>query len=619
MMGSGANPPAFGAGGFDLKPKRRRVATENAMTKANPSEPKRALFSCVYCQKDISGVVRIKCAECAEMHLCVDCFSVGVEPHPHRACHAYHVVDDLSFPLFTPDWGADEELLLLEAIEMYGLGNWTEVSEHVGTKSKQRCHAHYFDVYVNSPTTPLPDMTKVLGKGHAREEPKEEGGEKKRKVKRENGDEGGEGGGEADDASEGGEEEEEKEATLASFARPGDERHWGNAPELTGFNVKRDEFDPEYDIDAELPLAEMEFRDTDTELDRELKLRMLEIYNARLAERRERKRFIIDRGLLNVKRQQALERKRTPQEREIHGAVRVFARFLDPNEYEIMLEGLAAESRIRNRIAELKEYRRAGIHTISEGEVYDAEKRRRAAEMARLRALGAPHAKGQGARANKYLSRDGMFLPAAGASAADGPKELLKLQQGAGAAARARARGKSAAADEPDDAARDRAPVQARARGVHELQAAARALPLHQGGAHARERRGRDAQARGRETHVQGRAGEGDPGVRAPAAERVDQGTGRGREGGQGGGRRRGVTRGERGAASADEGFDGFFLEINQRFHPFDKYKRIARPSSVSERLASSRSRSAPRALTRTWGPGAPRRRSRSRCRSCSP
>ena len=183
MMGSGANPPAFGAGGFDLKPKRRRVATENAMTKANPSEPKRALFSCVYCQKDISGVVRIKCAECAEMHLCVDCFSVGVEPHPHRACHAYHVVDDLSFPLFTPDWGADEELLLLEAIEMYGLGNWTEVSEHVGTKSKQRCHAHYFDVYVNSPTTPLPDMTKVLGKGHAREEPKEEGGEKKRKVK----------------------------------------------------------------------------------------------------------------------------------------------------------------------------------------------------------------------------------------------------------------------------------------------------------------------------------------------------------------------------------------------------------------------------------------------------
>ena len=163
-----------------------------------------------------------------------------------------------------------------------------------------------------------------------REEPKEEPKEKKRKT--------------ADGEED--EEDEEKEAALASFARPGDERHWGNVAELTGFNVKRDEFDPEYDIDAELPLAEMEFRDTDTELDRKLKLRMLEIYNKRLAERQRRKQFIVDRGLLNVKRQQNLDRKRTPQEREIHGAVRVFARFLDPNEYEILLEGLAAESRI---------------------------------------------------------------------------------------------------------------------------------------------------------------------------------------------------------------------------------------------------------------------------------
>jgi transcriptional adapter 2-alpha len=76
---------------------------------------------------------------------------------------------------------------------------------------------------------------------------------------------------------------------------------------VTGYNVKRDEFDPEYDVDAELPLAEMEFRDSDTELDRKLKLRMLEIYSARLAERIKRKEFIIDRGLLNVKRWGAVQ------------------------------------------------------------------------------------------------------------------------------------------------------------------------------------------------------------------------------------------------------------------------------------------------------------------------
>ena len=429
MGGPGAPPAGFA--GFDAKPKRRRVATENAMTKANPSEPKRALFHCNYCQKDISHVVRIKCAECSEMNLCVECFCVGVEPHPHQACHAYHVVDNLSFPLFTLDWGADEEQLLLEAIETYGLGNWSEVAEHVGTKTKAQCHKHYFDVYVRSPTAPLPDMSKVLGKSHERVAEVDEKGAKAA-------------GARAKDASknigeedDGGDDERDDDvpsatAVLASFARPGDERHAGNVAELTGFNVKRDEFDPEYDIDAELPLAEMEFRDTDTDLDKQLKLRMLEVYNKRLAERRARKAFIVDRGLLNVKKQQALERRRTPQEKEIHASVRVFARFLEPNEYEIMLEGLAAESRIRNRIAELKEYRRAGVRTLAEGEAYDAEKRRRVAEAARLRALEHPAYGKQGARANKYLSRDGYVNAATGAAGDGAPREVQKLAQSAG-------------------------------------------------------------------------------------------------------------------------------------------------------------------------------------------
>ena len=34
---------------------------------------------------------------------------------------------------------ADEEQLLLDAIDMAGFGNWTAVSEHVGSKSKEEC------------------------------------------------------------------------------------------------------------------------------------------------------------------------------------------------------------------------------------------------------------------------------------------------------------------------------------------------------------------------------------------------------------------------------------------------------------------------------------------------
>lgn len=53
--------------------------------------------------------------------------------------------------------------------------------------------------------------------------------------------------------------------------------------ELSGYNPKRQEFDPEYDNDAEQMLAEMEFKDTDNEAERELKLRVLRIYCSRCA------------------------------------------------------------------------------------------------------------------------------------------------------------------------------------------------------------------------------------------------------------------------------------------------------------------------------------------------
>ena len=39
---------------------------------------------------------------------------------------------------------------------MYGLGNWAEIAEHVGTKSKETCIEHYSSVYMQSQYFPLP-------------------------------------------------------------------------------------------------------------------------------------------------------------------------------------------------------------------------------------------------------------------------------------------------------------------------------------------------------------------------------------------------------------------------------------------------------------------------------
>jgi hypothetical protein len=38
-------------------------------------------------------------------------------------------------------------MLLLEAIELYGLYNWPKIGEHVG-RAGEECLAHYFAVYV---------------------------------------------------------------------------------------------------------------------------------------------------------------------------------------------------------------------------------------------------------------------------------------------------------------------------------------------------------------------------------------------------------------------------------------------------------------------------------------
>ncbi|GAM16866.1 hypothetical protein SAMD00019534_000410 [Acytostelium subglobosum LB1] len=120
-------------------------------------------YHCNYCQKDISQVTRIKCSICDDFDLCLECFSVGVELPPHRNDHDYHVVDNMRFPMFSEDWGVDEELLLLDAIEKYSMSSWIEISDMIGTnKSHMECRIHYFTYYLDTITSPIPDTSKVL-------------------------------------------------------------------------------------------------------------------------------------------------------------------------------------------------------------------------------------------------------------------------------------------------------------------------------------------------------------------------------------------------------------------------------------------------------------------------
>ncbi|KAJ6793808.1 putative transcriptional adapter ADA2 [Iris pallida] len=326
--------------------KRRRVApsgenSETAGTGSGASEGKKALYHCNYCNKDISGRIRIKCTKCPDFDLCVECFSVGAEVTLHKSNHPYRIMDNLSFPLICSDWNADEEILLLEGIEMYGFGNWAEVAEHVGTKNRDQCINHYMTAHMNSP---FPDMSRANGKNRkellAMARVRGEG--KKDHVDRSIG---------------------VKKPKCSGVEEP-------SMRELSVYNPKRHEFDEEYNHDAEKSLAEMEFKENDSENDCELKLRVLRMYLSRLDERKMIKDFILERTLLYPS---PLEKELSFEDREVYHRFKVFMRFLTQEEHEALVKTVIEERKIE-RTHELQECRAAGCRKLAEAKMFTEQK-----------------------------------------------------------------------------------------------------------------------------------------------------------------------------------------------------------------------------------------------------
>ncbi|KAJ6723837.1 TRANSCRIPTIONAL ADAPTOR 2 ADA2 -RELATED [Salix koriyanagi] len=389
------------------------------------SQGKPALYHCNYCHKDISGMVRIKCAVCPDFDLCVECFSVGAEVTPHKSNHLYRVMDNLSFPLFCPDWNTDEEILLLEGIEMYGFGNWTEVSEHVGTKSKSQCIDHYNAVYMDSPCFPLPDMSHVMGKTREELLAMAKGNVEMKKefsafeeltlnqespfsVKINDASKkedlashsssvlnaelsthmGSSSGNTFSDAVKKASNEAQVKDKI-KVEEPLSDRSIGekkprlcgeegpSMTELSGYNVKRQEFEIEYDNDAEQLLADMEFKDTDTDAELDMKLRVLRVYSKRLDERKRRKDFILERNLFY---HDAFEKNLSPEEKEIYQRYKVFMRFHTKEEHEELMKTVIEDHRIMKRIQDLQEARAAGCQTAGEAQGFIDQKRKKEAE-----------------------------------------------------------------------------------------------------------------------------------------------------------------------------------------------------------------------------------------------
>ncbi|KAK1927453.1 hypothetical protein DB88DRAFT_32495 [Papiliotrema laurentii] len=439
---------------------QRRIRTDPGKPEAPLTAEPGIKYTCDCCGIDITNTVRIKCAakECEEVDLCPGCFCEGKEVQRHKAWHDYKVVEQHSQPIFTPDWGADEELLLISGLIINGLGNWAEVATHIGTRTKEECQKHYEEVYlgVGQDEEVSGESTEMEVDGVVTKRKREFMPPMDRTFKYDSD-----------------EFQAKKKARIEEMRKPhalptGTTNPLVSAPtnhEVAGFMPGRLEFEHEVDNDAELVVKDFEFGlvykyggdeqpeakvtapleeeeegededeeeatktnakvkqeevrvkeepsdlpmlagpskqsgsvsptkketadgkgkekaepgpDVEDEDELEVKLALLDIYFSKLDKREEAKDLIFDRGLTEYKKIQANEKKRPKDERELVQRYKVFAKLQTAQDFEVLIEGLIYEHKLRKRIAELQEYRRMGITTAAEAEVYDNAKAARA-------------------------------------------------------------------------------------------------------------------------------------------------------------------------------------------------------------------------------------------------
>ncbi|KAL2416847.1 Transcriptional adapter 2 [Exophiala dermatitidis] len=351
----------------DHSEKTMGVIRKNAASRGGDGGTK---YHCDVCSIDITSTVRISCANpaCRDYDLCVPCFARGEHSKNHDPrTHEYHVVEQNSIPIYTEDWGADEELLLLEGSERYGLGSWADVAEHIGGyREKDEVRDHYINTYINSSLFPLPELADPKDTRLFERIPKDEfQARKKRRI------------------------EERKEAAKSAPPATPKQKPTASVPachEVQGFMPGRLEFETEFANDAEEAVQHMSFEPGDGidpvtgEMDEEtaLKMTVFDIYNSRLKARTERKRIIFEHNLLDYKKNQLIDKKRTKEEKDLLHKAKPFARMMNHEDFEAFNRDLLHEHNLRIAISQLQEWKQMGITDLKGGEKYEADKQARA-------------------------------------------------------------------------------------------------------------------------------------------------------------------------------------------------------------------------------------------------
>lgn len=317
-------------------------------------EAKGKLFHCDVCSSDCTNRIRITCAICPDYDLCVPCFSSGSSSSPHKPWHDYKVIEQNTYPIFDPSWGADEEKLLIQGCETFGLGNWQDISDHIGHRSKDEVERHYNSTYLQSPSYPLPPMDLDFSNITPLEFLN------KRKIRL------------------------NERKLLPLPLKPKTVPSVPLCHEIQGYMPGRLEFETEAENDAELSIKDLIFDPDDSPQDIELKLTILHIYNSRLTTRAERKRAIIANNLTDYRKNINLDKRKSKEEKELIKKTNNFIRILSPKDFQFFQQSLVSELKCRSRIDQLQNWRYNGVLSLEDGSKFEKDKLVRQAHYQRL-------------------------------------------------------------------------------------------------------------------------------------------------------------------------------------------------------------------------------------------
>ena len=141
-----------------------------------------------------------------------------------------------------------------------------------------------------------------------------------------------------------------------------------NACNTLGYWPKRHEFDVEYKNDAEIELMEIDYQEKEKML--EIYDKILFDYNIILEKRDERKNFILEKNLYDVKKQNMNEKKLEKEDREIYQSVKQSLKYLTNEQFKEYFEGIILEKNLKSRLNQLLYYYKNGYKTYGKIDKY---------------------------------------------------------------------------------------------------------------------------------------------------------------------------------------------------------------------------------------------------------